>query len=160
MNKALKLIPLRKDYNSLIDSVGVLLEEARKKAYSQINQLLVKTYWEIGKRIVEFEQQGEKKAEYGSNLLDKLSEDLTKSYGSGFSAYNLRKMRLFYLTFQKWATVSPKLSWSHYRLILRLNNPLAREFYIKESESDRIGQSPIDELRQNKNTRIAENCFG
>ena len=121
---------------------------------------MVKTYWEIGKRIVEFEQQGEKKAEYGSNLLDKLSEDLTKSYGSGFSAYNLRKMRLFYLTFQKWATVSPKLSWSHYRLILRLNNPLAREFYIKESESDRIGQSPIDELRQNKNTRIAENCFG
>lgn len=125
-----------KEYNSLISSIGSLLEEARKKAYSQINQILVKAYWEIGKRIVEFEQSGKERAEYGSRLLENLSINLTEKYGKGFSPYSLRKMRAFYLAFTKWATVSPKLSWSHYRLILRLDHELARKFYIKETENE------------------------
>jgi len=122
-------------YNKFISDVGILLEKARKEVYYQVNNILVKTYWEIGRRIVEYEQEGKEKAEYGSGLLERLSIDLTARYGRGFSAYSLRKMRLFYLAFSKWATVSPNLSWSHYRLILRLEEELARQFYMKEGWS-------------------------
>ena len=102
------------DYNVLLNSVGVLLEKARKEVYYQINQTLVKTYWEIGQRIVDYEQQGKEKAEYGSKLLDKLSQDLKLRYGRGFSRRNVLDMRRFYLYFPKWQTLSTKLSWSHY----------------------------------------------
>ena len=108
------------DYGDLIISVGTLLEEARKEVYYSINNVLVKTYWEIGFRIVEFEQKGKEKAEYGSALLDSLSKDLKIKYGKGFSAYSLRKMRLFYTLYLKWATVSPKLSWCHYVELLTI----------------------------------------
>jgi predicted nuclease of restriction endonuclease-like (RecB) superfamily len=150
MNKAVK--KSEKGYTQLISGVGLLLEKARKDVYYSINQVLVKTYWEIGRRIVEFEQGGEK-AEYGSGLLDKLSMDLTEGYGKGFSAYNLRKIRSFYLSFRKWATVSPKLSWSHYRLIMRLDDELAMKFYIKEVESE--GWS-TRELDRQINSRLFE----
>ncbi len=132
------------EYNTLLDSVGVLLDEARKEVYSHINQTLVKTYWEIGQRIVEFEQKGREKAEYGSKLLDQLSGDLIQLHGPGFSAYSLRKMRLFYLSFPKWATVSPKLSWSHYRLILRVEDKVTREFYVKECENESWSVRELD----------------
>ncbi len=121
-NNAIEKRAANGEYDTLISSIDSLLNEARKRAYSEVNQILVKAYWEIGKRIVEFEQKGEEKARYGSKLLEKLSSDLIKSYGNGFSAYSLRKMRSFYLAFSKWAAVSPKLSWSHYRLILRVDN--------------------------------------
>ena len=123
-------------YFNLIDNIGSLLEQARKDVYYAVNKILVKTYWEIGRKIVEFEQSGKERAEYGGGLLDRLSDDLTEKYGRGFSAYNLRKMRQFYSMFQKWETVSPKLAWSHYRLILRVDEELARSFYIKEVEKE------------------------
>ena len=81
-----------KEYVSLISSIGFILNEARVNAYSQVNHILVKTYWEIGRRLVEFEQKGGKKAEYGSQLLEKISPKLVNKFGPGFSAYNLRKM--------------------------------------------------------------------
>lgn len=111
-----------KEYTSLISSISALLEDARQRVYTQVNQILVKTYWQIGRRIVEFEQEGEKRAEYGSRLLDNLSCDLTGKYGRGFSRDNLEKMRKLYLLFSKSETLSRKLSWSHYCLIMRLNN--------------------------------------
>ncbi len=135
---------IKRGYDTLVSEVGSLLEEARKKSYSAINEILVKTYWEIGRRIVEFEQKGEERATYGSGLLDKLSQDLTKSYGKGFSSDNLEKMRVFYLTFQNSATLSRKLSWSHYRLIMRLDDVLARKFYIKEVESEKWSVRELD----------------
>lgn len=119
MNKVTKIKQVT-GYNSLISDIGHLLEEARKKVYYQINLVLVKTYWEIGKRIIKFEQKGKEKAEYGSGLLDNLSWDLTERYGKGFSRDGLERMRKFYLTFPNSATLSRKLSWSHYRLIMRL----------------------------------------
>lgn len=104
----------KREYTRLITDIGVILENARKKVYAHINPALVKAYWEIGRMIVEYEQEGEEKAEYGEKLLEKSSVDLTSKHGKGLSAYNLRKMRSFYLLFPKWATVSPNLSWSHY----------------------------------------------
>ncbi len=133
-----------KSYGNLIDSVGTLLEEARKDVYYQINQTLVKTYWEIGKMIVEFEQKGEEKAKYGSKLLGKLSQDLTFKYGRGFSQDNLEKMRKFYLAFPNSATLSRKLSWSHYCLIMRLNDELTKKFYVKEIESESWSVRELD----------------
>jgi len=126
-------------YVELVKSVGLLLEEARTKVYYEVNSLLVKTYWEIGHRIVEFEQQGKEKAEYGSKLLEKLSNDLTLKYGKGFSTDNLERMRNFFLYFPNSATLSRKLSWSHYLLLLRIEEPLARQFYQKEIEAEGWG---------------------
>ena len=147
-----KTLPKR-EYKCLIDSVGGLLDKARKDAYSRINELIVRAYWEIGKRIVEFEQGGKERANYGSGLLDRLSEDLTSRYGKGFSRDNLEKMRNFYLAFRNSETLSRKLSWSHYCLILRLDSKLARDFYIKESEKE--GWS-VRELSRQINSMLFE----
>ncbi len=150
---ATKIIKEKKEYHHLIKAVGQLLEEARKKVYHEVNSILVDTYWEIGRRIVEFEQQGKEKAEYGSKLLAQLSIDLTGSYGKGFSQDNLERMRKFYLYFPNSATLSRKLSWSHYLLLLRINEPLARHFYETEVENERWGTR---ELNRQINSQLFE----
>jgi hypothetical protein len=95
-----------KPYNNLINQIGELLAKGREQAGRAVNTILVQTYWQIGRHIVEFEQGGNAKAEYGSELLDKLSKDLTLAYGKGFSRTNLKNFRKFYLTFQKIQTAS------------------------------------------------------
>jgi hypothetical protein len=108
------------DYKYLLDSVSTLIEEARKKVVKQVNTIIIQTYWDFGMFIVEEEQKGEEKADYGTALIVELSKDLTKRYGKGFSKSNLFLMRKFYLTYppQKFQTVSGKfkngeiLSWS------------------------------------------------
>ncbi len=140
-------------YNQLIFSIGSLLEEARKKVYSQINQILIKTYWQIGKRIIEFEQKGKEKAEYGTKLLDKLSKDLKLKYGKGFSRSNIIYMRLFFIKYSKSETVSHQLSWSHYFELLKIENDLERSFYEKQCITE--GWS-IRELKRQKNSALFE----
>ncbi len=140
-----KMVSSSRGYNELITTVGVLLEEARKKVYIEINSVLVKTYWEIGKQIVEFEQQGEQKAEYGSGLLDRLSADLKLRYGKGFSRRNLLTMRTLYLRYKKWQTLSAKLGWSHYLELLELDNDLERDFYEKQCITEKWS---VRELRR------------
>ncbi|ETR64970.1 MAG: hypothetical protein OMM_15031, partial [Candidatus Magnetoglobus multicellularis str. Araruama] len=81
------------DYGKLLSNIGNILEKGRTKAYKSINNILVQTYWEVGKSIVEFEQKGEKRAEYGKKLLDKLYKDLKQEYGKGFSRSNVYAMR-------------------------------------------------------------------
>jgi predicted nuclease of restriction endonuclease-like (RecB) superfamily len=130
-------IETRKNYSTLISNVGQLLENARKEAYRQVNSILVKTYWEIGKNIVEFEQEGEKRAKYGSELLNNLSKDLTTEHGKGFDKRNLEYMRKFYLTFPKTNALSSQLSWTQYRTIISLDTELARKFYIIECEKNK-----------------------
>lgn len=124
---------MRRDYSLLINSIGVLLEEGRRHAYHAVNSILVKTYWEIGKRIVEYEQEGKERAEYGSSLLDTLSNDLKQRYGKGFSRRNILDMRRFYIFYPKWQTVSAKLSWSHYVALLSIEEDYERGFYEKQS---------------------------
>jgi hypothetical protein len=108
----------RQDYKQLITGIGHLLAAGREKAAQQVNTILVQTYWEIGRYIVEYEQQGSEKAEYGSQLFDRLSRDLTEAYGKGFGRSNLLYMRKLYLSFQNSGTLSHKLTWSHYYEIL------------------------------------------
>ena len=100
------------DYKNLLDNVSTLIEEARRKAVKQVNTIIVHTYWEIGRLIVEEEQKGEEKADYGTALIVELSKDLTKRYGKGFSKSNLFLMRKFYFTYppQKFQTVSGKFN--------------------------------------------------
>ncbi len=92
--------------------------------------------WQIGRHIVEFEQGGSEKSEYGSELLDRLSKDLTLEFGKGFSRSNLVYIRKLYLAFPKSETLSHQLSWSHYFEILKAENDLERNFYLKECEKE------------------------
>jgi hypothetical protein len=101
------------NHQPLKAQITELFQTAKNQAYSSVNQILVQTYWQIGKLIVEFEQQGNIKAEYGKELLVNLSKDL-KPLGKGFSRSNLAYMRQFYLLFPKSPDVSGKLTWSHY----------------------------------------------
>lgn len=90
---------------------------------------MVKSNWEIGRHIVEFEQHGKEKADYGSALLTSLSKDLKTKYGKGFSKSNIYLFRLFYIKYPKFQTLSGKLSWSHYSELLTIYDDLARSFY-------------------------------
>src|SRR6187402_2558808 len=110
----MKSIKTISNYNKLLANIGVFIETARLNAVRAINTELVKANWEIGSHIVEFEQQGQERAEYGSDLLARLSKDLGQQYGKGFGRRNILDMRRFYLAFTKWQKVSAKLSWSHY----------------------------------------------
>ena len=121
--------------NDITDKIGLIIEDARKKIYTQVNSIMVETYYEIGKNIVEYEQSGKQRAEYGENLIKNLSSKLTIKYGKGFSERNLEQFRKFYLIYRKSQTLSAKLSWSHYTLILRIDEELKRNFYLKETEN-------------------------
>lgn len=131
------------NYQSLITDIGTLLNRGREQVAQTANTILVQTYWLIGRHIVEFEQNGQDKAEYGSDLLNRLSKDLTKIHGKGFSRTNIALFRQFYLKFQIVQTVSEQfsipvftLSWSHYVEIIKEDNPLAIGFYTKQTEKE------------------------
>lgn len=98
------------EYNRLLLNVGETLEQGRQQAVYAVNSAMVHTYREIGRQIVEYEQHGSEKAEYGSGLLNQLSKDLTIRYGNGFSLSNINKMRKMYLTYPILQTVSAKLT--------------------------------------------------
>ena len=122
------------DFN-YIQEIKQILAEARQKAYNAINFAMVEAYWHIGKRIVEEEQKGEKRAAYGKDILKELSKELASEFGKGFSSPNLRNFRQFYLTYpdvQICYTLCSKLTWSHNRLIMRIENPNARFYYLNE----------------------------
>ncbi|MDP2908950.1 MAG: PDDEXK nuclease domain-containing protein [Nanoarchaeota archaeon] len=120
-------------YDKLIGKISKLVIEARTAVVKTINTRIVHTYWTIGKYIVEYEQKGEVRADYGSELMRKISEELSARLGKGFSRSNLQNMRLFYLTYKKSQTLSGKLGWSHYCLLLSISDNRARQFYEKEA---------------------------
>ena len=122
--------------NNYINEVKEILKNARQKAYTAINSAMVEAYWEIGRRIVEEEQSGRERAEYGKEILQNLSKELTEEFGKGYSYRTLREIRQFYLMFsdfEKWRTVSAKLTWSHFQKVLRVSNEKARIFYLTEA---------------------------
>ena len=123
-------------YNELIERISGLVTQSRTELAKTINTKIVNTYWTIGKYIVEYEQKGRLRADYGSELIKKLSKELLVSLGKGFSQRNLRDMRRMYLTYPKWQTVSAKLSWSHYCLLLSIGDEAKRGFYEQESIKD------------------------
>ena len=117
--------------DSIYKEIKSILEQARNKVYKVANSTMVEAYWNIGRVIVE-KQGGNNKAEYGTALIKNLSKKMTKEFGKGFTTTNLKYMRQFYLTFQKSHALSDQLSWTHYRLLMRVENENARNFYIEE----------------------------
>ncbi len=117
----------------LYASIRAVLLNARTHVRQTVNQIMVQTYWKIGQLIVEGEQGGETRAEYGKKTLEALSGRLSEEFGKGFDVRNLRNMRAFYQAYPNWNAVRTELTWTHYRLLLRVDNPAAREWYAKET---------------------------
>ena len=117
---------------SFYNEIKEILISARNKVYQTANFAMVEAYWNIGKSIIE-EQGGNEKAEYGTGLLKELSKQMTQDFGKGFTVANLKNMRQFYLTFPNGYALRSELSWTHYRLLMRVENENAREFYMQEA---------------------------
>jgi predicted nuclease of restriction endonuclease-like (RecB) superfamily len=126
---------LTKNTDSFYDKIFGLLKAAREAVIKSVNHTMVITYFEIGKLIVNQEQQGEEKAKYGKNLINELSDKLSLEFGKGFSATNIKQMRTFYLTYSKGQMTSDEfnLSWSHYLKLMRIDDEKERKFYEIES---------------------------
>ena len=140
-------------YHQLVNSISAVLQQGKVKAVQKVNTVLVATYWQIGQQIVEFEQNGADRATYGTNLLKTVSKDLTAKYGKGFSRSNLQNMRLLYMKYPKFQTLSGKLSWSHYTELLSISDDLAFSFYLKQIE---VENWSVRELKRQINTSLFE----
>ena len=149
--KTNKLVSNNAEYTDLLQNIGIALNNGRQKAVNQVNRAIVETNWNIGRYIVEYEQAGHEKAEYGSEILKRLSHDLIERYGKGFGMSNVNKMRKLYLTFPILQTLSAKLSWSHYVELLKINDPQERSFYMHECEQNNWG---VRELKRQMNSML------
>lgn len=139
------------NYKQLISEIEQTLKDGRKRAAVAINNQLVQTYWQIGKYIVEYEQRGNVRAEYGVDLITRLSKDLTLLYGKGFNRNNIQYIRKLFQYFPNCTTLSCKLSWSHYIEILKTEEPLERSFYLKQCE---IENWSVRELKRQRNSLL------
>jgi predicted nuclease of restriction endonuclease-like (RecB) superfamily len=119
-------------FEKMISDIEALVNTSKNELATSINKVMTVTYWSIGKYIVEFEQDGNAKAEYGKNLLSTISKELTLRLGKGYSRPNLNNMRKFYLKYSNCQTVSDKLSWSHICELIKIDDELERSFYEKE----------------------------
>ncbi|MDI9471818.1 MAG: DUF1016 domain-containing protein [Tissierellia bacterium] len=143
----------KQEFVSVYKNIKEIMLRSRQEVAQTINTTLVKTYWEIGRTIVEDEQNHAERAEYGQGLIKELSKQLTKEFGRGFSKSNLFNMRNFYLAYPKFQTVSGKLSWSHYSELLGVSDPNKRSFYEKESINAKWS---VRELKRQMNTSLYE----
>ena len=139
---------LQANDSDLYTSIREVLVSARTTARRAVNEAMVQTYWQVGRLIVEDEQGGERRAEYGAKLLPELAKRLTLEFGKGFSAQSLWNYRQFYLNFPILSTAWRELSWSHYRLLMRVKNSAAREWYANEA------------VRENWGVRVLERQIG
>lgn len=121
------------DYQHLVSRISDRYQLGQSRAVAAVNTSMLETYWSIGEYIVEFEQGGKAKAEYGQGLLESLSKDLALLHGKGFSLSNVKRMRQFYLTFPNGAALSHQLSWSMYVELLKIEDSLERSFYEQQS---------------------------
>ncbi|MFN3603446.1 MAG: YhcG family protein [Leptonema sp. (in: bacteria)] len=120
------------DISQIYNKIRCIIEEARKNIMHTVNSEMLIAYWHIGKIIVEEEQKGKSRAEYGKKVLENLSKKLTNDFGKGFDDSNLWNMRKFYLTYPILDALRRELSWTHYRILMRIENPQARSFYEVE----------------------------
>lgn len=128
----------------LLEDIKNLLLTSRQHLQQTVNTTMVQTYWNIGRLIIEDEQNGSERAEYGKKQLATIAEALTQDFGKGFNTRNLRNMRQFYKTFPIWQSVNAKLSWTHYVRLIRLDNKEAREWYIAESIENHWSARALD----------------
>ncbi|MBC5623590.1 MULTISPECIES: PDDEXK nuclease domain-containing protein [Butyricimonas] len=142
---------LNPEYKDLLDRISHRYVEGQAQAIRSVNEFLVDTNWNIGKYIVEYEQEGSTRAKYGSKLLENLSRDLTLRHGRGFSRSNLNYMRLFYLRFPICEKLSHKLSWSHYCELVKLDNEMERSFYYQQNILENWS---VPELKRQKDSGL------
>jgi predicted nuclease of restriction endonuclease-like (RecB) superfamily len=135
-------------FTPLLDSLRQLIADSRQQVLRAVDVVQVQTYWHIGRHIVEFEQGGAQRAAYGQRLLQQLGQALSAEFGRGFEERNLRNMRAFYLIFPNWNALRSELSWTHYRLLLRVDSAEARQWYVEEAAA------------QNWSTRALERQIG
>lgn len=140
-----------KEYSNLLDLIAEIYKQGQQNVAIAVNTALVETYWQIGRYIVEFEQNGKLKAEYGTALIDNLSKDLSLTLGKGFSRSNLIYMRLFYSEFPISEKPSHLLSWSHYVELLKISDKLERSFYLQQTISEKWS---IPELKRQKKSSL------
>jgi len=142
-------------HNAFITEIKTLLNNARNSVYQTIHSTMTHTYWNIGKRIVEQEQQGKTRADYGKGLIKSLSAELSKEFGRGFSVDNLENMRRFYLAYANSETASRNftLSWSHYIFLTRISNQDERSFYEIEATQN---SWTLRELKRQFNSGLFE----
>ncbi|MCU0340832.1 MAG: DUF1016 N-terminal domain-containing protein, partial [Spirosomaceae bacterium] len=146
-------------HSQYIADIKAILAAAKQQVYSAVNTAMVQAYWLIGKRIVEQEQHGKERAEYGSFLIKNLAEELTNEFGKGFSEQSLKNFRQFYVVFndlpisstiwnelptQKGSTLWSQLSWSHFKALMRVTNPEARAYYLKETAENNWSVRTLD----------------
>lgn len=142
------------DIGGLLASLREVIQTARRQAVRAVDVVQVRTCWTVGRHIVEFEQGGADRAAYGQGLLARLAEQLTAEFGKGFDASNLHKMSQFYRLFPNLDALRPELSWTHYRLLLRVENAQARAWYMTDELTHQdIGQMDMyvrmyDDLRR------------
>jgi predicted nuclease of restriction endonuclease-like (RecB) superfamily len=138
------LTPKGAPLSGLLDKLRELIQRGRQQALRAVDMVQVQTCWEIGRHIVEFEQLGATRAAYGKKLLATLATDLTADFGRGFDATNLRHMRGFYLAFPIRDALRRELSWTHYRLLLRVDNADARKWYVDEAVAQNWSSRALD----------------
>lgn len=125
-----------KSTDNIIEDVKAIIENSQNNAYDAVNTIIIRKNWLIGRRIVEEEQKGQKRAKYGAHIINDLSKSLTSDLGSGYSPRNLRSYRMFYQIFSEdeiWQTHLPNLTWSHFNALLRVNDKEARDWYMNEA---------------------------
>ena len=136
------------NYQQLVSQISETFVRGQQKAVAAVNSCLVETYWKIGQYIVEYEQGGHEKAEYGKKLLEQLSKDLFQLHGRGFSRSNIQRMKQFYIVFPISAEVPHQLSWTHFVELLKIDNPLERSFYMHQTINESWSTTQL--IRQKK----------
>ena len=135
---------------TLYDDIRAIIIKTRNTIYKAVNTGILEANWKIGRRIVEEEQAGASRAEYGQRVINDLAEKLSVEFGRGFDARELRRYRQFYLLFPKWDALRPELTWTHYRTLIRVENERARLYYMNEAAlqnwSTRALDSQIERL--------------
>ncbi len=153
-NNELSIQPVNSaEYNQLLDQISITWNSAKENAAVAVNTELLDANWQTGKYIVEFEQGGKQRAQYGKQLLANLAKDLTARLGKGFSRSKLNYMRKFYMAFPKCVTLSHKLTWSHYYEILKCDSDLEMQFYYNSCIKE---QWKVRELRRQIKSSLFE----
>ena len=133
--------------NNYINEIKKILKNARQKAYTAVNSAMVEAYWEIGRRIVEEEQRGKERAEYGKEIVKNLSKELTEEFGKGFSRrtlWEMRKLYVYFSDYEKVRTLFAQLTWSHFQKVLRVSNEKDRIFYLTEAAENMWSVRTLD----------------
>jgi len=137
-------VPATESLDGLLGQLRVLILQARRQALRAVDIIQVKTCWSIGRHIVEFEQGRTGRAQYGAKLLNRLAKRLIVEFGKGFDESNLRHMRAFFQAFPIWDAVRPELSWTHYRTLLRVDDLMARKWYMLEAVKEHWGTRALE----------------